>query len=325
VRVLLTGAAGLIGRMSARLLDEGGHEVLSTDLHRMPVGFEHLPWRRLDVRRGAQVRAALEEFRADAVVHLAARHFIPWCERFPAATLQTNVVGSQNVIEGVCQSGTAKLVFASSASVYGPSLDPLPESFALGPDDVYGASKAAGEQLLRLAQQRKEGLDAVVLRLFNTIGPGDPNPHLIPRLVRELHGDGGRLRLGNLDSVRDYVYVEDVARAILAAVEQELPGFTVLNVGAGAGRSVNEVVSTLGVLVGRPLEVLSTAARRRAVDRPFLVADRARARRLLGWEPAVSFEEGLARTLRAGGVRLAQTGVGAPAGVGVPTGELVAV
>jgi UDP-glucose 4-epimerase len=305
VRVLLTGAAGLIGRASGRLLQESGHEVLASDLRPPPPGLRSSPWRALDVRGREQVRSTLAEWRADAIVHLAARHFIPWCERFPAATLQTNVVGSQNVIEGARHGGVAKLVFASSAAVYGPSPRPLDEDCALGPDDVYGVSKMSGEQLMRLTCQRDEGPDGVVLRLFNTIGPNDPNPHLIPRLLSELCGGGRRLRLGNLQSVRDYVYVDDVARAILAAVERDLPGHTTINVGGGVGRSVAEVVEVLEGLMGHRLEVLSTAARRRAVDRPFLVADCARARRLLGWEPQTTFEDGLARTLRAGGVPLA--------------------
>jgi len=299
VKVLVTGAAGLIGRVCMRLLEQGGHEVLGSDLHPAPAELEDLAWQRLDVRRGEQLRAALSAFAPDAVVHLAARHFIPWCERFPAATLQSNVVGSQNVIEAALQAGAHKLVFASSAAVYGPSLRPLRETSPLGPDDVYGTSKAMGEQLVRLACGRNQGFDAVVLRLFNTIGPGDGNLHLIPRLLAELRGGGERVRLGNLDSVRDYVFVADVARAIVAAVQVDLPGLTALNVGNGSGRSVAEVVGALGELLGRELRVVSLPRRRRAVDRPFLVADIARARTLLGWEPEVSFAEGLARTLHA--------------------------
>ena len=245
------------------------------------------------------MRAALSSFGPDVVVHLAAKHFIPWCERFPAATLQTNVVGTQNVIEGALRAGAGKLVFASSAAVYGPSPRPLQESSRLGPDDVYGTSKVMGEQLLKLAHARGQELDAVVLRLFNAIGPGDGNPHLIPRLMAEVRGGGQRVRLGNLQSVRDYVFVADVARAIVAAVERELPGFSAVNVGSGKGRSVEEVVRVLGDLLGHELRISSVSTRRRAVDRPFLVADIGRARTLLGWEPEVPFEEGLARTLHA--------------------------
>jgi UDP-glucose 4-epimerase len=309
MRVLLTGAAGLIGRASARLLSEGGHEVLATDL-RPPRAAGAPPatatasgavrWERLDVRHGEKVLATLAEHRPDAVVHLAARHFIPWCERFPAATLQTNVVGTQNVIEGALRAGVPRLLFASSAAVYAPSAAPLREDSPLGPDDVYGASKAAGEQLVALACAR--GLDGAVLRLFNTIGPGDPNPHLIPRLVGELRRPGGRVRLGNLGSVRDYVFVEDVARAVLAALRASPPGLATVNVAAGAGRSVGEVLAVVEALLGRELEVVSSAALRRSVDRPVLVADVERARALLGWEPRVPFAEGLARTLRASGV-----------------------
>ncbi len=295
----MTGAAGLIGRVSVRLLEQGGHEVLGTDLHPAPNGLEDLTWRRLDVRRGEQVRSTLAEFGAEVVVHLAARHFIPWCERFPAATLHTNVVGSQNVIEGVLEAGTRKLVFASSAAVYGPSPRALNEDSPLGPDDVYGTSKVMGEQLAKLACGRGAGFDAVLLRLFNTIGPGDDNPHLLPRLLAELRGGGEQVRLGNLRSVRDYVFVEDVARAVVAAVESDLPGLSTVNIGSGSGRTVEEVVRALGDLVGRKLRVTSIPTQRRVVDRPYLVADIGRAGALLDWGPAVSFEEGLARTLHA--------------------------
>jgi UDP-glucose 4-epimerase len=323
VKVLLTGASGLIGRACARLVDERGHDVLATDLNPLPEGFADLPWRQLDVRQGAQVRRAFAAFAPDAVVHLAARHFIPWCERHPAATLHTNVLGTQNVLAAARAAGAAKFVFASSAAVYAPSPLPLAESAALGPDDIYGTSKVMGEQLVRLAAQGGLGggvegrgggvegrggvqagngeaeLDAVVLRLFNTIGPGDPNPHLVPRLLTELRAGGVRLRLGNLQSVRDYIHVDDVARAILAAIERELPGLNTVNVGSGRGHSVGDVVRVLGDLLGQELEVVSVPAQRRAVDRPLLVADSARARALLDWQPELSFAEGLARTLHA--------------------------
>jgi UDP-glucose 4-epimerase len=308
MRVLVTGAAGLIGRPTVRLLAEEGHEVLATDLRPVPVdqrqlGGEHgsIRWLRLDVRRGAPVGAALAELRPDAVVHLAARHFIPWCDRYPAATLRTNVLGTQNVVDAMRELGGARLVFASSAAVYEPSAERLREDHPLDPDDIYGTSKATCERLLELALRRDPDTSVVVLRLFNAIGPGDPHPHLVPRLISELGRGGRRVRVGNLDSVRDYVDVEDVARAIRAAVCVEQPGLTVANVGTGVGRSVGEVVQALGALVGHSLEVVSIPARRRAVDRPFLVADPTRASELLGWEPQVAFEAGLARTLLADG------------------------
>jgi UDP-glucose 4-epimerase len=329
VRVLITGAAGLIGRPTARLLAEEGHEVLATDLRPAPAtdrrlgpAIDRLPqpvdpraltgehprirWLRLDVRQRARVMAAFAELRPDAVVHLAARHFIPWCDRFPAATLRTNVIGTQNVADAVRELGGTRLVFASSAAVYGPSAERLGEDHPLDPDDIYGTSKATCERLLELAVRRDPEASVVVLRLFNAVGPGDPHPHLVPRLISELGHDGRRVRAGNLSSVRDYIAVEDVARAVRAAVRSERSGLTVANVGTGVGRSVAEVVQALGALVGRPLEVVSIPARRRAVDRPFLVADPTRARELLGWEPRVAFEAGLARTLLAEGVKLAE-------------------
>jgi UDP-glucose 4-epimerase len=310
VRVMVTGAAGLIGGATVRLLTREGHELLATDL-RTPsatlaataAGPRRPRWQRLDVRQREHVRAAVAEFRPDAVVHLAARHFIPWCNRHPAATLATNVLGTQNVVDAVRGLGSrARLVFASSAAVYGPSTERLTEGAPLDPDDIYGASKATGERLLELALRREPQTSAVVLRLFNAIGPDDPHPHLVPRLVSELRRGGRRVRVGNLASVRDYIHVDDVASAILAALGAELPALTITNVGTGEGHSVGEVIATLGALVGRSLDVVSVSSQRRTVDRPFLVADPTQARRVLGWEPRVSFEAGLARTLHAGGI-----------------------
>ncbi len=314
----MTGAAGLIGRVTLKLLDAQGHEVLGTDLRPLPRGFQSLPWRELDVRHASNVRRTLESFAPEVVIHLAAKHFIPWCERHPAATLHTNVVGSQNIIEGARRAGVERLVLASSAAVYAPSAEPLHELAALGPDDIYGTSKLMCEQLLELAARAAEdGPSMVVLRLFNTIGPDDPNPHLVPRLISELARDSGPLRLGNLTTVRDYIYVEDVAWAFAAAVAAPLPGLTVLNVGSGSGHSVGELVEGLGRLLGRPLEAVSTAARRRTVDRPYLVCDPGLAQRTLGWRPRVSLAEGLERTLRAAGVQPAFTSAEAQIAVSV--------
>jgi UDP-glucose 4-epimerase len=313
MRVLVTGAAGFIGRVTVRLLVASGHEVLSADLRPMPLdsqtrgGHGRRPrWRSLDVRSGGQVRSAVTDFEPDAIVHLAAKHFIPWCDRFPAATLKTNVLGTQNILDALRgRDRETRLVFASSAAVYGSSSEPLDERAPLGPDDVYGTSKAICEQLLALARDRDLRASMVALRLFNTIGPGDANAHLVPRLIAELRRDGRRVRVGNLESVRDYVDVEDVARAILAAVQAELPEkLSIANVGTGVGRTVGEVIETIGALIGRRLEVTSIASRRRVVDRPLLVADPRGASEILGWEARVPFANGLALALQAEGVKL---------------------
>jgi UDP-glucose 4-epimerase len=231
---------------------------------------------------------------------------VPDCARHPAATLRTNVIGTQNVLDALRGIDHARLVFASSAAVYGPSEHPLGEHAPLRPDDVYGTSKLLGEQMVTLAAQRTGGpAGVVVLRLFNTIGPDDPNPHLIPRLVSEARRGARRVRLGNLTSVRDYVYVDDVAAAVVRATEASLPDVCTINVGSGVGRSVSEAVEVLAQVVGRPLEAVSTAGLRRSVDRDFLVCDPAAARNLLDWEPSVPFATAIARTLEAAGVDVA--------------------
>lgn len=204
------------------------------------------------------------------------------------------------MIDAMRAADVQHLVFTSSAAVYGPAPRPLSEEDELAPDDIYGWSKVFGERLLELASAESK-MRCCVLRLFNAYGSGDPNPHLIPRIISQLQR-GHRLRLGNLESVRDYVYVDDVAQAIVRAIEQVPEAMTVCNVGTGEGHSVRETVTIIEGLLGRPIEVKSTDRLRRAVDRPVLVANPSRARSMLGWRAQARFEDGLARTLEAAGL-----------------------
>jgi UDP-glucose 4-epimerase len=300
MRVLVIGGSGLVGQAATRALQAAGHDVFVADLRPLPDDFSKVPWLPTDIRGRHRVRIAMNTAKPDAVILLAARHFIPLCNRYPAATLQVNVVGTQHVIDAMRAEDVEYLVFTSSAAVYGAASSPLSEEAPLAPDDIYGWSKVFGEKLLELACAESK-VRCCVLRLFNVYGPGDSNPHLIPRIVSQLQPGHG-LRLGNLESIRDYVYVEDTADAIVRAIERAPKGLTVCNVGTGEGHSVRETVTMIEGLVGRSIAVESTDRLRRAVDRPVLVANPSRARRMLGWRSQTRFEDGLARTLQAVGL-----------------------
>lgn len=220
----------------------------------------------VDVRDPGDVEDALRELAPSAVVHLAARHFIPDCEADPAGTLETNVLGTATVLGAAAKlPRLPRLVFASTADVYRPDTAAHAESSAVAPIGVYGLSKLAGEQLVGGTYS-----DAVVLRLFNLYGPGDSTAHLIPEILRQL--PTGVVALGNLESRRDYVWVEDVAEVVGAAALGRMRNGT-YNVGSGIATSGRDVLDMIVRSSGIDVELQQVESRLRASDRPNLQAD----------------------------------------------------
>lgn len=250
-----------------------------------------------DIRHGGEVRDVVTGFDPGVIIHLAATHYIPDCERDPATAVATNVLGTVNALLA-CPVGT-RFVFASSAAVYAPSDSPHNEdSSALGPDDVYGLSKLQGEQWVHhLASNR--GFPAVVARLFNVLGPGETNPHVLPEIIAQLKAGRTHISVGNLAARRDYVDVEDAAAAFkaLATCGDLTPGVVeVVNVGTGMTHSVAELITRLRPLVGTSFDVRVDRGRLRLVDRPALCADITKVARMFGWSPARDLGATLSRT-----------------------------
>jgi UDP-glucose 4-epimerase len=305
--VLVTGGAGFIGSALCRaLLARGARVIAYDDLRRgRPDLLPDDPQCELvhgDVRDAAGLRRVFMGGGVRAVCHLAALHFIPYCIAHPDEAMDVNVNGTRQVLEACRAAPPSVLLFASTAAVYPAEEGPFAEEHAPGPIDVYGATKLMGEELVR-AFALETGVPTVIARLFNAFGPRDTNPHLIPDLLAQLD-EGDTVRLGNLEPVRDYVHLEDLAAALVELLEKRPSGCSVFNVGSGEGRSVREVLAAFEAAVGRPLRVVQDPARVRTVERPRLVADTGKLRQT-GWRPRVGFDEGIRRL--AAGLR-ARTG-----------------
>jgi UDP-glucose 4-epimerase len=309
----VTGGAGFVGRtLVERLARRGDHVVVLDNLlqfrERRPP--ELPPAAELvvgDVRDRGLVESLLRRKRPDAIHHLAAIHFIPACEADPAECISVNVVGTAALLEAISAAAPgAPCVLVSTGAVYAPADHAHQEDERPGPVDVYGLSKLWLEQLAELFAER-HGLRIAVARLFNTYGPGETNPHLIPELIDQVVS-GGVVHTGDLSTRRDYIHVDDVARAFAAMPEHTRAGEVLtLNVGAGHATSGNEVAELVGKAAGRTLEVLTEQARLRKVDRPLLLSSPRRAADVLGWRPEVAFEDGIADLVRssvAAGVRV---------------------
>jgi UDP-glucose 4-epimerase len=314
MRVLVTGGAGYVGSVSVEALVAGGHAVLVLDDlsagHRAAV----VPEARFVHGSYADrplLDALLAETPVDAVLHCAARSLVGESIANPALYYRENVSGGVTLLEALREAGVRRFVFSSTAAVYGdPATVPIREEAPTVPINPYGETKRTLEAALRW-YAAAYGIRSVSLRYFNVAGASArngelhrPETHLVPNVLAAVDG-GPPLTIYGADyptpdgtCIRDYLHVEDLARAHLLALEATAPGdprtetetpsgrsaaSLVLNLGNGAGFSVREILAAAEVVTGRAVPHL--VGPRRAGDPPTLVADPTRAGEVLGWEP----------------------------------------
>ncbi len=300
--VLVTGGAGFLGIPVVRRLRLLGHPVAVLDdgsagtLPRLTVFADDPGVRvhRADVADAVAVGRVCARERPWGVAHLAARHFLPDCERTPDSTWRVNTEGTRALLQALAAHPPKRFLLASTADVYAPSDRPHREDDAIGPHTAYGRSKRAAELLAEEACAAL-GCRCTVARLFNLYGPFPTVRHLIASVLSQA-ALGDRLALGDLHTVRDYVYVEDAADAVVALLCQGNGG--TVNVGTGTATRGHEVVALVSALLGRTLVTSVDAARLRAADRPSLVAATGRLAAVLPRWSATALREGLARSIR---------------------------
>jgi UDP-glucose 4-epimerase len=299
VKVLVTGGAGYIGSVVASQLVEAGHETVVLDDiskgHReaVPEGARLV---RGDLMDSGFARETLSEG-FDGVLHFAALSLVGESVEQPERYYRNNVCGTLNLLEGMREASTGRLVFSSTAAVYGePEEVPIQETAPTLPTNPYGSSKLAVDRLIGAVCEAR-GLAGSSLRYFNVAGASGrfgedhhPETHLIP-LVLKAAAEGSSVKIFGTDyptrdgtAVRDYIHVEDLGRAHLLALEAVEPGeHSVYNLGNGAGFSVREVVDAARRVTGQGIDAVE--APRRAGDPPALVASSERIRADLGWKP----------------------------------------
>jgi UDP-glucose 4-epimerase len=320
---LLTGGAGYIGAHVLRALRGAGEEVvvlddLSTGLpERVPADVPLVVASVLDRRA---VQAAMREHQVTGVVHLAGKKAVEESMRLPLHYYRENIEGVLSLLEAMKAEEVHRLVFSSSAAVYGtPTTPTVTEDSPTSAQSPYGRSKLIGEWMVRDAAAAA-GVGAASLRYFNVVGCAQPalvdtgGTNLFPRVIEALHR-GERPMVFGTDyptpdgtCVRDYIHVSDLADAHVAAARMtRLSGCQVINVGRGQGFTVLEVLRAFGAVAGR--EVSPVLGPRRAGDPASMVAEVTKAASLLGWRARLGLEEMVASAWEGAGVQ-----------AGVPTG-----
>lgn len=296
LRCLVLGARGFLGQVLAAALRRAGAEVQGFDRGPAPGQLAGLGWTVASLEDDAALASALRG--QEAVFHLVGGSLPHTSNRDPAADVAVQVLPSLRLLELCRSANVRRVVFASSGgTVYGTSsVVPTPEDAPTAPISAYGVNKLMIERFLHLYQYL-HGLQYQVLRIANPYGPGQspfrPQGVVAVMLHAALRGEPLEI-WGAGEVVRDFVHVDDVAAAFLAAAMYDGP-HRVMNVGSSHGRSLNDVLADVMATVGRPdLAVIRKPAR--AADVPVSILDTALIRQETGWRPKVEWHAGLAGT-----------------------------
>lgn len=296
-RIFITGGFGFIGSAVIKHLEECGNEVfVFDDLSFGSRQFAGIPDSRfvcgniLDV---ALLQSTILNFRPEYVIHLAAVHFIPYCNEHPFESANINIAGTMNVLNCCLQTkGLEKVLFASTAAVYPIFEEAIQETLPPAPSDIYGLSKMTGEELCRKFHA-ETGIPTVICRFFNAFGPNETNPHLIPAIQRQVLEGKRTILLGNTQPKRDFIHTYDMAKAVGMLLDKFEAGIDTFNLGQGIEYSVLEVIAAFEKALGQTLTIEADPARIRKSDRLHLLADITKLSGFTGWQPAIGLEEGI--------------------------------
>jgi UDP-glucose 4-epimerase len=291
MRILITGGSGFLGVNLFKALTEEGHQVVNLDKR----SSTEIPTEVGDVLDQAFIERHMAG--VEAVFHLASHIEAGESVLEPKRYIENNVLGTLSVLEAMRVHGVKKFLFSSSAAIYGePIRTPIKEDDRTLPINPYGMTKLAMEGLVS-SYAYSYGFTGVALRYFNLYGPGEkhePETHAIPRFIAQMKGDQEVTVWGDGSNRRDFIYIDDVVRAHLAALQ--LPqGYHYINLSGKNATSVMEVIHLLEKIMGKQAKIKQHPPR--PGDPIELFADASKAKEVLGWEPAVSLEEGLRKTV----------------------------
>ncbi|MQY66485.1 MAG: NAD-dependent epimerase/dehydratase family protein [Clostridia bacterium] len=305
--VLVTGAGGFIGsHLTEKLVDSGAKVKAFVRYNSRNdwglIGIlpshtkEKIEVIMGDLRDPETIRSVMKD--VDAVFHLGALIAIPYSYIHPREVVETNIMGTLNILNAAKEYKPEKIIHTSTSEVYGTAqYVPIDEKHPLQGQSPYSASKIGADKLAE-SFYRSYDLPITTLRPFNTYGPRQSARAVIPTIITQALAQN-KVLLGSLEPTRDLSYVDDVVDGFIKAAESERSTGEVINIGSGFEISINDLANKIISLIGKKVNIVSDPKRVRPPKSEVgrLMADNSKAKNLLGWEPKVSLDEGLRKTI----------------------------
>jgi len=305
MKALITGITGFVGSHLAELLLNKGYIVYGIARWRSDTrNIDHIKSKlkivEADLNDAHSLYNAIQKIKPDQIYHLAAQSFVPTSWIAPADTIKTNVIGTVNLFEAVRKAGIdPKIQVACSSEEYGlvkPEETPIKETNPLRPLSPYGVSKVA-QDMLSFQYFKSYGLKIIVTRGFNHTGPRRGEVFVCSNFAKQIVKiekglREAKIKVGNLDAIRDFTDVRDMVRGYNLALEKGIPGER-YNICSGKGYKIKEVLDMFLEMTDKKIELENDPERMRPSDVPILIGDNSRFREQTGWKPEIAFEKTL--------------------------------
>lgn len=301
--VLVTGGAGFIGSALVReLLKEKANVVVydnflhgtKSNLDEIKDEISIVPG---DILDEWKLLETVQEYKVQYIFHCVGDTFVPMVYDVPKRFLRINVEGTLNSLMVCKLCGLRRMLYVSSTEVYGEALTPkIDEKHPLLPLNTYAVTKLAADRLC-FTFFHEQKVSVLIARIFNSYGPRETAPYVIPEIITQL-SKGNTVELGNIHAKRDFTYVEDTARGLIAAMRSEIPNGETVNIGSDIVYSVEELTNKIGKIMGYDkINIVVNKNRLRRFDINCFRCDYSKLKKYTNWKPTVSIDEGLRRTI----------------------------
>ncbi len=294
-KILVTGGAGFIGSAVIDKLQREGKEIFVIDNlsfgNRKFIQLDDDHFYQTDILNKPEIDKIIDSIQPEIIIHLAAIHFIPYCNQHPYESSNVNILGTTHILDAAKRNKVKQFFFASTAAVYPIYDGAVSETHPTGPMDIYGLSKLVGEHLCN-EFHLLSGIPTIVCRFFNAFGPNETNAHLIPEIQKQVNNGLRKIQLGNLTPKRDFIHTSDMANAVHVLLNKVTSGIHTYNLGRGIEYSVTDIVDSFSRQTGEKIEIEVDPARVRKVERMHLLADVSKLKSI-GWQPLVNIDQGI--------------------------------
>jgi UDP-glucose 4-epimerase len=249
-----------------------------------------------DINNKKKILNKIKKFNPEILIHLAAIHYMPYCLKNPQETKKVNIVGTENILKIAHTKGINKIIFSSSAAVYGNSNKKHKETDKLFPGEIYGKSKLTAEGKIKKYCPSKN-IKYLILRFFNVFGPNDFTPHFIPSILKRIK-KSSVIETGNLKTARDYIYIDDLVSILTKIIKKGKINNDIYNIGTGNGTTGGKIIKIIEKIKGINIKVSKNIDLVRKTDPQKIIASIRKISTAYKWSPRYGIYSGLKKIIK---------------------------